>query len=185
MQKHEKRNRRIKTTLGVTGALAGATLTGAALIGASSQHAAEPRRASATEFPFTTLKRTQKMHLNAANVTADAPDGGVNPPDTTPPCRVLFRLFDSEGHVVATATSMLEAGKTGQLVFVNPPNIVDPPNIIPGLRGELRVSERCSDAILGSMEIIDTTSGEVRAIIAPTKSLRVAVTTDTPDTTPQ
>ena len=70
MQKHEKRNRRrVKTALGVTGAIAGATLTGAALIGASPQRAAEPARASATEFPFTTLTRSQKVHLNAAKLT--------------------------------------------------------------------------------------------------------------------
>lgn len=182
MQKHEKRNRRIKTTLGVTGALAGATLTGAALIGASPHRAAEPKRASATEFPFTTLTRSQKMHLNAANVTN--PPNITNPPNDTPPCQVLFRLFDSEGRVVAIATSMLEPGKTGQLVFQNPPGDANPPDTIPGLRGELVVSERCSDAVLGSMEIIDTANGEVRAVIAPTKSLRVPQA-NPPETTPQ
>lgn len=190
MQKHEKRNRRIKTTLGVTGAIAGATLTGAALIGASPQRAAEPARASATEFPFTTLTRTQKVHLNAANVTN--PPNITNPPDTVnppdgkgaAPCRVLFRLYDSEGRVVATATSMLEAGKTGQLVFQNPVDTLDPPDTIPGMRGELQVSERCSDAILGSMEIIDTANGEVRAVIAPTRSLRVPQA-NPPEITPQ
>lgn len=191
MQKHEKRKRRIKSTLGVTGALLGATLTGAALTGAAltgatRQREDNTRRSSATEFPFTTLTRTQKMHLNAANVTADIPETN-NPPDTrgAAPCRVLFRLFDSEGRVVAAATSMLVAGKTGQLIFADTPDGNNPPDIIPGLRGELQVPEgRCSDAILGSMEVIDTTSGEVRAVIAPTKSLRVPQA-DSPDTIDQ
>lgn len=182
MQKHEKRKRRIKTALGVTGALLGATLTGAALTGASPQRAAEPRRASATEFPFTTLTRFQKIHLNAANL--NNPPDATNPPGDTngqPACRVLFRLFDSEGRVVATATSMVEAGKTAQLN--NPVDTM--PGSIPGMRGELLVSEgRCSEAILGSMEIIDTANGEVRAVIAPTKSLRVPQV-NPPDITPQ
>ena len=191
MQKHEKRNRRrVKTTLGVTGALLGVTLTGAALTGASPQREDDTRRASATEFPFTTFTRTQKVHLNAANV--QDPPNITDPVDTTnppnikgaAPCRVLFRLFDSEGRVVAAATSMLEAGKTGQLVFQNPVDTADPPPIIPGMRGELQVSERCSDAVLGSMEIIDTANGEVRAVIAPTKSLRVPQN-NPPDATPQ
>ncbi len=44
MQKHEKRNRRIKTRLGVTGALLGATLTGAALTGSSPQREDNTKR---------------------------------------------------------------------------------------------------------------------------------------------
>ena len=110
MQTQEKRNRRrIKTALGVTGALVGATLTGAALLGAGPQHAQETVQARSTEFPFATLRSTQRMRLNVANVTANPPN------DTPPPCRVLFRLFDSEGRVVATATSMVEPGKTAQI----------------------------------------------------------------------
>ena len=208
MQKPEKRNRRrITATLGITGAIAGATLTGAALTGASPPRAAESTQAKATEFPFTTLTRSQRMHLNVANVlldspdTTDAPDTN-NPPDIKgQPCRVLYRLFDSEGRVVATATSTLAAGETTQLTQDAPdtrPGTTDsrgttseqdPPDATPariqGLRGELLVQEgRCSEAILGSMEIIDTASGEVRAVIAPTKSLRVPQL-DPPGVTPQ
>ena len=184
MQTQEKRNRRrIKTTLGVTGALVGATLTGAALLGAGPQHAQETVQARSTEFPFATLRSTQRMRLNVANVTANPPN------DTPPPCRVLFRLFDSEGRVVATATSMLESGKTAQIT-ADSPDTVNPPDTtparIPGMRGQLLVREgRCSDAVLGSMEIIDTASGEVRAVIAPATSRRVPVTQNPPDTTPQ
>ncbi len=209
MQKHEKRNRRIKRTLGVTGALLGATLTGAALTGATAQREDNNKRASATHFPFTTLTRSQRMHLNVANVLADQPDTNdapdtQDPPDAKgQPCRVLYRLFDSEGRVVATATSMLAAGETTQLTQDSPdtrPGTTDsrgrtseqnPPDTTPariqGLRGELLVQEgRCSEAILGSMEIIDTASGEVRAVIA-SRSLRVpqTMTADQPDTTPQ
>ncbi len=85
MQKHEKRNRRrIKTTLGVTGALLGVTLTGAALTGASPQREDNTKRSSATEFPFTTLTRTQRIHLNAANVVNNPPSVS-NPPDANNP----------------------------------------------------------------------------------------------------
>ena len=182
--KTNKRNRRIKTTLGMAGALAGATLTGAAMIG-SAQSTSEPSGMVATDFPFTTLRSTQRMHLNAANLmdpvdTADAPD-------TAPACRAVFRLFDSEGRVVATATHSLESGKTEQLN--DPPNITDQPDTTPsriaGLRGQLLVGEgRCSKSVIASMEIIDTSSGEVRAVIAPSRSHNVPMN-DPVDTTPR
>jgi hypothetical protein len=77
----------------------------------------------------------------------------------------LFRLFDSEGHVVATAASMVQPGKTGQLVFQNPPDGDMP---VRGVRGEIALPPGpCKDAVVGSLEIIDTASGEVKAIIGP------------------
>lgn len=172
MQTHKKRNRgRIKTALGITGAMAGATLTGAALIGASPQKAAEPARMSAIDFPFTTLRTTQKMQLNVTNVVADAPD-------TLPGCRAVVRLFDNEGNVIETSTSMVERGKTIQVVQDAPDTRTQ------GVRGELLVSEgRCRNSVIVSMEIIDTTSGQVRAVIAPSTSHRTTqIVNNPPDT---
>ncbi len=138
---------------------------------------------SVTDYPFATVRTTQKLHLNVTNVAQD-------PPDTRPPCRAVFRLYDSEGNVAATSTSMLEGGKTVQVV-TNPPDIrvfADSPDTrFEGVRGELLVTQgHCSNSIVGSMEIIDTASGEVRAIIAPTRSNRTTeAIVDAPDTTPQ
>lgn len=176
-----------KLRRGVMGALIAAPLTGAMLTGATAQREDKQPRALATEFPFASLARSQDVHLNASN-TANPVDT-ANPPDDSPApnCRVLFRLFDSEGRVVATATHNLQPGKTAQLV-ANPPGdepspTTDPPGVR-GLRGEISVpAGKCSEAVLGSMEIIDTASGEVRAVIAPTNTLRVPQNNPT-DTTP-
>ncbi len=153
----------LKTRLGVTGALLGATLTGAALTGATQSREDPSRRLRATEFPFVTLTRSQSVHLNASH-TVNPPDPEATASDIGP-CRVLFRLFNSEGRVVAMATSTVLPGKTGQLVFANPP---DPDMPIPGVRGDLALPPGpCKDAVVGSLEIIDTQSGEVKAVVAP------------------
>lgn len=182
MQRRERHDRgRVNSRLGVTDALPGPTLTGAALTDATQQREDDASRSGGTEFPFTTLTGSQKIPLNAAKVIN--PHATANPPDTAlaPDCFVVPRLFDSEGRVVETATTTLQPGKTCQLVFAETTN---PPEPIQGVRAEVSVpAERCSEAALGSMEIIDTASGDVRAVIALASTLRVPQTNPT-DTSP-
>jgi hypothetical protein len=170
----KKKRRHLKTGVAVTGALLGATLTGAALTGATQTRDDSTTRSSAAEFPFVEFARSQGVHLNASNTT-NPPDGDM----PAPTCRVLFRLFDSEGHVVATAASMVQPGKTGQLVFQNPPDGDMP---VLGVRGEIALPPGpCKDAVVGSLEIIDTASGEVKAVVGTAKTVQLATNPPEPD----
>jgi hypothetical protein len=176
----KKKRRHLKTGVAVTGALLGATLTGAALTGATQTRDDNTTRSSAAEFSFVEFTRSQAVHLNASNTT-NPPDGDVNPPDpdTPPTCRVLFRLFNSDGQVVATATSMVQPGKTGQLVFANPPDGDMP---VRGVRGEIALPPGpCKDVMVGSLEIIDTASGEVKAVVGTAKTVQLAINPPDPD----
>jgi hypothetical protein len=146
------KKRHLKTGMAATGALLGATLTGVVLTRATPTQDNSTERVSATEFPFVEFTRSQAVHLNASNIGSDVG-----------PCSVLFRLFNSEGRVVATGDSMVQPGKTAQLVLTNPPD-----GDLPGVRGEIALPPGpCKDAIVGSLEIIDMATGEVKAIVGP------------------
>jgi len=168
--------RRVATALGVTGALLASPISVLA--------ADRVPRAIAHQFPFVSLAGPHVANLNAVFTdtpdTADSPDI-TNPPDTSV-CRVLLRLYDAAGQVVASRGATLGPGQVTQLSGEPARDAA-----IVGLRGEITTTTGdCAKQVIGTLEVIDGASGEVRAVVARAASIPAAgeILNDVPDGTP-